>query len=604
MRRPERTSGAGTVSGLVAVVSADGATRVDDADLEPLVDAYTALRGGRAGARLSSGAVLRACRVEAPGGELDPPPPAATWLAAGRVHGARTGADGVLDLSTADGHFAVVGHGPGDQVYVANDPLGMRALYVATDGARAWVSTCSLALARLLGQQADRLALQSFLLSGYHFGTGVHWRGTDRLEPGSVVRFGAGGRRDERYWRPAVDQDVRPLSLDAAADHCIEVATETLRDRYAGRETWVDLTGGYDSRLLLLLLRQAGVSVRANTRLSPDGADLALAPRVAEQIGVPWTPVRLPDDWSDRLLESVPFALGWGDAALEVLQLSRVTWAHGQLATTLPALLSGGGGEHLQFAPWKSEFAAAGRTSRVNYDNFIGMRMLKPVERSVLTDEAAGAVRDDMRRRLSAYVADRATEPNTVQLDLLYAYKSTGHFGAYRSADDGLVAAELPFYSRPVFEAAFSTDHRHRNGHRLMRKMITKLDPAVAALPTTRGGPALPIRPSTAHRYWPYYRALARRAATKLSEKTAGRPLFLPPETFPWAPASHRSVLAGLAADGRFLPEALLSGGLFRPDALRALLSASTSPGFHQAALLGRVLTVELALRAAGADPV
>lgn len=588
------------MSGLVAVLSTDGSPVVDD-DLQPLLDSYTALRGGQAGARLSA-RCLRAVRVDAPGGALDPPPTSTTWLAAGRLLGARARDDGTLDLSAADGQFSVIGAGPGDEVLVANDPLGMRALYVAERPGRVWVSTCSLALARLLRLRADRLALQSFLLSGYHFGTGVHWQGVRRLEPGTVLRYGPGIAAEQRYWRPTADAAVTRLPLQAAADHCIEVATTALREHYGDRETWVDLTGGYDSRLLLLLLRRAGVPVRANTRMSPDGADLRLAPRVAETVGVPWTPLVLPDDWPGRVVEHVPFALAWGDAVLEVLQLTRVTSTHERLRATLPVLLSAGGGEHLQFAPWKSEFAAAGRSSRVNYDNLISMRMLKPVQRSVLTPDADPAVRDDMRLRLSSWVADYAAAPNTLQHDLLYAYKSTGHFGAYRSVDDGLLATGLPFYLRPVFEAAFSTDHRHRNGHRLMRTMMTRLDPAVAALPTTRGGPALPLRPATAHRYWPYYRGLARRAVTKLSDKVLGRPLLLPVETFPWAPESHRAVLSAAAADGRFRADELRSGALYRPAELHALLDASTRPGFAQPQLLGRILTVELALAATGAE--
>lgn len=589
------------MSGLVAVVSTDG-TPVDDADLQPLVEAYTALRGGQPGAGLAGGSVLRAVRVDAPGRVLDPPPASASWLSAGRLEGGRIRDDGRLDLSTADGQFAVVAAGPGDEVVVANDPLGMRALYLVEQAGRAWVSTCSLALARLLRLPADRLAVQSFLLSGYHFGTGVHWRGMTRLEPGTAVRFSRAGVRHERYWQPAVDEAVQRLSLGAAADHVIEVACTALRERYGDRESWVDLTGGYDSRLLLLLLRRAGVAVRANTRMSPDGADLRLAPGVAEAVGVPWTPLVLPEHWPDRVADHVPFALGWGDAALEVLQLSRVTSTHQQLTGDVPRLLSAGGGEHLQFAPWKSEFAAAGRSSRVNYDNFIGMRMLKPVQRTVLTADALPAVRADMRQRLSRHVADYASAPNTVQLDLLYAYKSTGHFGAYRSADDGLLAAELPFYLRPLFEAAFSTDHHHRNGHRLMREMMTRLDPTVAALPTTRGGPALPLRATTAHRYWPYYQGLIRRAVTKLSDKALGRPLLLPVESFPWAPESHRAVLARTATDGRFRPDELRSGALYQPAELAALLQQATQPGFAQAQLLGRILTVELALEATGSE--
>jgi hypothetical protein len=586
------------LTGLVAVVAVDRSVPVADADLVPLATAYQDLRGGFPAARLAHGDVLRAARMEQ-GHEAPAGDGGASYLAAGRVHGARP--DGAVDLRDADGQFTAVGRDETTgEVWAANDPMGMTALYVALRGDRAYVSTCSLALARLLGAPADRLSLQSFLLSGYHFGTGNHWRGVERLEPGTVLRFTADGVRRDQYWRPNVDEAVRRLPLRDAADHCIEVATSVLRERHAGKETWVDLTGGYDSRLLALLLRRAGVPVRGNTRSTPDGQDLPMARAVAAAMGVPWEAPVLPEGWSDKVTEWLPFALGWGDANLEVLQLARVVWAHDRLRERLPGLLAGGGGEHFQFAPWKSEFHRAGRSSTVTYDNFIGMRMLKPVQRSVLAGDPVGAVREDMRERLSRWVAPYASATNTEQLDLLYAYKSTGHFGAYRSSDDGLLQAELPFYYRPVFEAAFSTDFRHRNGHRLMRAMTARLDPRVAALQTTRGGPAEPVRVTNAHRYWPYYAGLARRAVTKVSEKLTGRPLLLPVEGFPWAADAHRNVLVGLGGGALLRPEQLVSADLYRPDALAQLLQASTQPGFTQSALLGRILTVELALRATG----
>jgi hypothetical protein len=296
----------------------------------------------------------------------------------------------------------------------------------------------------------------------------------------------------------------------------------------------------------------------------------------------------------DRLSGS----LGWSDAHLDVLQLSRVLWVHEKLSHQIPRLLSAGGGEHFQFAAWKSEFSGAGKTNTVNYDNWIDMRMVKPVRYSILAGEPLPSVRDEIRRRMHSWVEPYSQEPNTTQLDMLYAYKSTGHFGAYRSADDGFLDAQLPFYYRRVFEAAFSTDPRFRNNHRLMRHMIQRLDPRIAGVPTTRGGPAEPWRLTNMHRFAPYYRQLGRKAVTKLSDKALGRPLFLDSRSFPWSGAANSSVLERLLLDGSSM-DGWRSAPLFRHAELRALLAEAPSATFRQNAMLGRVVTVELALRAA-----
>jgi asparagine synthase (glutamine-hydrolysing) len=596
-RRQERH----LMSGLVAVLAVGPDRAVDDDELHRLVACYETVRGPSTVTVVRGGSSARAARLEAAGIAGSDRAVSAEWpVTVGVPHAPTGGTPGSPAwLAAADGQFALVTYDDATgEAVVAGDPMGMAAVYVAEGPGVLYVSTSGLALARFLAAPADRLALQSFLVSGYHFGGGTHWQGVQRLEPGQAVRVGPRGRSQEYYWRPQIDRDVQRLPLRQAADHCIDASVSALTSRLAGQpESWIDLTGGYDSRLLALLLRRAGVRFAANTRHTTDPAEIEIARRIVELTGWTWVHPELPADWDAVLPAELASSLAWGDGNLEVLQLSRVLWVHRELARSRPALLSGGGGEHLQFAGWKSEFRAAGRSSRVNLDNFIDMRMIKPVNRSVLAGNPLPEVREDMRRRLAAWIEPYSGELNTTQLDLLYAYKSTGHFGAYRSADDGLLAAQLPFYFRPVFEAAFSTDYRHRNGHRLMRHMTERLDPSVAALPTTRGGPAQPLRMTNAHRFAPYFTQLARKAVTKVSDKALGRPLLLQQRAFPWASAANRSVLGDLSARGIFCPDRLRSADLYRPEALRALVEASQQPGFTQHALLGRIITVELCLQ-------
>ena len=84
-----------------------------------------------------------------------------------------------------------------------------------------------------------------------------------------------------------------------------------------------------------------------------------------------------------------------------------------------------------------------------------------------------------------------------------------------------------------------------------MRRMMERLDPAAAALETTRGGPALPMRPSTAGRYLPYYRLLGRKGLNKVSGQVVGRPLMPLPQTFGWDESgSVRAAVAHLVDRG------------------------------------------------------
>ena len=70
---------------------------------------------------------------------------------------------------------------------------------------------------------------------------------------------------------------------------------------------------------------------------------------------------------------------------------------------------------------------------------------------------------------------------------LMYAYKMTGHFAIYRSADAAFIQAQVPLYAREMFTTAISLDYRHRRNHRLVRHMISQLDRGVAAIETDSG---------------------------------------------------------------------------------------------------------------------
>jgi hypothetical protein len=189
-------------------------------------------------------------------------------------------------------------------------------------------------------------------------------------------------------------------------------------------------------------------------------------------------------------------------------------------------------------------------------------------------------------------------EPNTIQLDVMYAYKMTGHFGAYLSADAAYLRPELPFYLKAPFTAAISVHHRHRANHRLMRHVLTKLDESVASIRTSTGGPAVPLRARTAHRFAPYYARIGRRAVTKLTQTALGRPLLAPRPRGWWAPpAARRAAIEMLGQSPTERRRGMRSLSLYDPAAIDRFFAAAQAGALGGAQLLGRIVTIELALR-------
>ena len=186
----------------------------------------------------------------------------------------------------------------------------------------------------------------------------------------------------------------------------------------------------------------------------------------------------------------------------------------------------------------------------------------------------------------------------------MYMYKMTGHFAIYRSADAAFIQAQVPLYSREMFTTAISLDYRHRRNHRLVRHMISRLDRGVAAIETDSGGPAEPWRATNLHRFLPYYTQLGRKAVNKVGQKFLGRKLVRPPETGNWwcPPTARRTIVDSFAGDGPLTYETMRSAPLFDRARLGTLLEEARVEGeFADTGLLGRIVSVELGLRAADA---
>ena len=585
------------VSDLVAVIAHPDSPPVTSSEIEVLAKQHERLRGpsprtflgcGRARVALLNGTAEKQPQGEAP-----------SWVAvAGVLHGPQVWDDRHVErVRSSDGQFSLVSYdAAADEVLVANDPLGMAPLYVADAGGRTYVSTSALILASFLGCTVSALGVQSFLASGYQFGSRTSWNDVERLDPATCVRFGRQKVLRETYWRPTIDSGLRGRSLQDEARRSLHVLEGTLRSYLSGRDYCADLTGGFDSRLLTLALQAAGVPFCTNTRSVSTPDDVEIAQDIARRKGWEWHCLPLPSDWPLRVSELLPTALGWGDGQLDVLQLARVLFRHEQLATHREDLLCSAGGEHFE-RNWESEFLRAGHSRDFNTDRWVEMIALKQGDADLLREGAGGDVRSDLRTRARRWLEPYADELNTTKLELLHAYKSTGHGGAYRAADGAYIRTQLPYYFTPIFTTAISLSYRHRNGHRMHREMITALDKEIAGIRTTHGGPALPWRAWRPDRQAPYAAAIARKAASKLGGGRGAR-WSRPPGMFAWQQAAHGAVLNELGKAGLLDWREMRTAPLLRRERFQDLVERSLSPGFTEHSLLGRVITAEMSLRA------
>ena len=501
-------------------------------------------------------------------------------------------------LEQLDGQFALARLGADDVLTVATDPLGLKPLFAAEREGRTYVASSALVLAKHLRLQPSQAGLEAFLRTGNQIGRLTPWQGLARLCPGEAIAFAPTGRRSRTYWQPEVDGRIRGLPFAEAAAECDATAVAALASPYRAERPWLDLTGGFDTRLLALAASRGGVDFLANTSGDGEEEDTILAQRIAATAGWEWSRFGLPADWDEQLAQRAGAAVAWGDCHLDALPLAEVMFGHERKSEAGTLLLNGGGGEHFRDYAWGHELLRAGRSSTVSFERLIAWRVLGPVDLSALREDPTATVAAAVRGELEARVKPFSSKPNTFQDDLLYAFKATGHFGAYQAVAAASLHMELPFYSRAVFTAAISAAPRQRAYHRLMREMIFRLDPAIAAIQTETGGPAEPLRLANLHRFAPYPWRRGKRFAGRLRGRLA------PSRPGPPSPrvAARGALVAGLRAEGRLDPGRMRSAALYDPSRLEALLArAAAEPAAVDWNGLGRIVTVELALEAVDA---
>lgn len=581
---------------LLAIISTDRSRQVDPS---PLRAAYEELRGG-ATSEFEASAGWAAVRV------LDHPRPPQAGVE--EENGAWTAWAGLLSgaagphrtpLAELDGQFSLVRLEPGGETLrVAADPLGMKPLFVAERDGQTYVSSSALVLARLLRSTPSPLGLETFLRAGTQFGAATHWEGIERLRPGEALSFRPGGSERGAYWLPRIEPEVRALGLEECAELVADRDTTAIAANYAGQHPWLDLTGGFDSRLVALLCQRAGVSFMTNTSGSDQMADVRIARLVAARRGWPWTQLTLPADWSEGLAAGIGAAVAWGDGHLEAMQLTEVLLGHRRKAEQGTTLLTGGAGEHYRDHPWGHELWRAGRSTTVDIERMIAWRVMGPVDLSVFRRDPTAAVSAALREEMEARVAPFAGSSNTFQSDLLYALKSSGHFGAYQAAAGAWIHMELPLYLKQPFTTVISVAPRHRNFHRMLREMMQRLDPEIAAMETDTGGPAEPLRIGNAYRFAPYVWRRGKRFGARLRPRRASGAEREPDPV----EVARGQLVARLREEGKLDPATMRSGPLFDPDRLGELLAtAAARPAAADWTTVGRVVTTELELEAAGA---
>ncbi len=499
------------------------------------------------------------------------------------------------DLAGIDGLFAIaVGDAATQEFCLITDRLGSLHVYMATVDSCLVVSTSSMVVAALAKPAWDPVGCREFLSTGSIYEKRTLFQGIEKLPPASVFRFQDGRLKSQaKYW------DVGSAMYDAApfrgdvpglADALEEVVTTVGRnfDRPV-----MDLTGGFDSRAILGAVLRSGQSFETVVNGVDDLPDVLVANRIAAEFGLNHRQQKSHLDTPRPIWEAAKDALAFTDGEYEVLFYNRVLDVHSRLAAEFDISLNGSNGEVAKGYWWELLFPFIGWKGHFNDRRVAAGRFAFEGEMpGLLAHRFDDHLADHFACIIHRANAGLERHPNTAKLDNVYLTLRMQRWqGRIASATSRVWSCTSPFMWRRPMEMALSAPPSMRVRHRMTRRLIEYLDPKLAAIPLTQGYPALPLRPGTAHLFWPLAQELSFAATKRLRRFLPKRPppqVTVNPIKGLWSIEEMREMLD---------PKTMASASLYNSGPLTGLLRQSQDDHFAGSRRFGRVLTIELLAR-------
>jgi hypothetical protein len=487
------------------------------------------------------------------------------------------------------------------------DRLGLMPGYVCSADGIAWFSTSAMALASVIKPQLDLHSVRTLFLSRSPNSPHSLFEGISRLGFGQHVQLSDGRYHIETTWTP-YRSTVRYRNLNEAIDEGVDkihACCEGIRNTYS--RPIMDFTSGLDSRLVV-----AGMYKGDGHRLSvtvsgvPDNIDVQIAHRAAKQFGWDILPFPPPENWGSQRWPFFQQGVALSEGELTGNRIDKTMRVKQAIREAGGVAVTGGGGELYREFFWQQEFFNIGQTSELNIPRLIKYRFDFGA-----TYEKSLFGKDWYNELLAGDIAtikqiiDLAPDAlNTAKLDAIYIWKSGGHVGRYAATAMPVVFSLAPLLTQELVEYVVSMPWEYRMHGKLIRGLITRMSPKLAALPTWYGSSAEPLSILRPLQLLKHGSTSAQKLIRKIGQLTIGRSILRDRTVAKYDPTPDIELIKVMQDEGMLKADNLVSAGLYDPKGLADFLNRAQQPGFTRHQQLQVLVSVELICRMCGLTEV
>jgi len=481
------------------------------------------------------------------------------------------------------------------QAHVITDRCGSLHIYWRQLADGLAVCTSSAVLSQCAPSTLDPVGVHEFIATGILYEDRSLWQGIRKIGPATVLTIDAAGAHTRRYWDFSAVEPER-LSLEDAVEQThhglVEVLKALPNSADGGQPLISDLTGGYDSRLLLTGLLAAQRPFHTTVSGSADHPDVTVAARIAAELKLQHQNISAPPL---PTAEEFDAAVRMTDGEFDAFDFARILHIHRRLAAGHGMSLNGSFGELARGYWW--ELLWPKLASRQPLD--VAMLARKRFA-AIGYDQSifAPAAKLDLAAHMAA-VAGRAIQPsaghpNTTQMDCVYySLRMQRWQGRIASSTNQLWPAFSPIGFAQVLDPILAAKADARFRSLLARRLFQRFAPPLARIPLEHGYPPVPASAFNLWRFSPLLGHYGGKVWSKVSAKLGVARKPAAPTARPDDTALMRDT--GIA-EWRQSP-LILQSGLFDEQALRNLLDKNCLTNGPRMEQWRRLMTLESVLR-------
>jgi hypothetical protein len=505
--------------------------------------------------------------------------------------------NGVRHLANRlEGFFAIaIGDANAEAAYVITDLVGSCHCFLRYVRGGTTISTSSLLLAAVEAYQLDRIACQEFLATGVIYEDRSLFQEVRKLAPASIFRFSRGSLQSaERYWRIS---DVEPESIAGpkAAPALWSALTESAgKVSNAFQRPLCDLTGGYDSRVVVAAFAEAHLPITTIVTGPENSRDVVISKALAQKAGLPHLHVQ---KHRQLTFGQIHEALALTDGEYDLIEYARILGVHQPLSECFDISINGSFGEIARGYWWELLAPDTGKCMPLPAVRVAARRYaVGAYDRSLFAGGNRLELVDHLRGAVERAIDSLTAKPNCLQMDQVYLMLRMQRWqGRIASSTNRIWPCLSPFMFRSVLELMLAVQTNVRKRSRLVRRMLAQNSPSWASIPLEDGAPCVPLTWTNAIRFTPRLSFYGRRAL-QLAARVAGRTHGGTGSTEGdvqrsqlWSGEDVRTILH---------PRTMRLASIIDSKAMGSFLQRSQQKGFAFGAQWNRLLTLECALRA------